>query len=71
MERHTLPSTLRPQLHLPLKRLALCLDCEKCFELGAAACPGCGSGTWTTLARFLEGGQATADLARARAPHAA
>ena len=71
MERHTLPSTLRPQLHLPLKRLALCLDCEKCFELGAAACPGCGSRTWTTLARFLEGGQATADLARARAPHAA
>ena len=51
-------STLRPHLHLPLKRLALCLDCEECFELGAEACPACGSGTWTTLALFLEGGQA-------------
>jgi hypothetical protein len=64
-------STLRPQLHLPLKRLALCLDCEKCFELGAEACPACGSGTWITLARFLEGGQATAEFAGARASHAA
>lgn len=64
-------STLRPQLHLPLKRLALCLDCEKCFELGAAACPACGSGTWIILARFLEAGQATAELAGARASHAA
>lgn len=64
-------STLRPQLHLPLKRLALCLDCEKCFELGAAACPACGSGTWITLARFLEGSQATAELAGARATNAA
>ena len=71
MERRKLPSTLRPQVHLPLTRLALCLDCEKCFELGAAACPSCGSRTWMTLARFLEGGQATAELAGARAPHAA
>lgn len=64
-------STLRPQLHLPLKRLALCLDCEKCFELGAEACPGCGSRTWITLARFLEGAQASAEFADARATHAA
>jgi hypothetical protein len=71
MERSTSSSTLRPQLHLPLRRLALCLDCEKCFELGAATCPGCGSGTWTTLARFLEGGPASAELAGGRARHAA
>ena len=59
-------STLRPYLHLPLKRLALCLDCEECFELGAEACPACGSGTWTTLALFLEGSHASAELAGAR-----
>ena len=64
-------STLRPQLHVPLKRLALCLDCERCFELGAAACPGCGSRTCITLARFLEGSPAAAELAAARSPHAA
>ena len=64
-------STLRPQLHLPLRRLALCLDCEKCFELGAAACPGCGSRTWMTLSRFLEGGQAAPEFAGARESHAA
>jgi hypothetical protein len=64
-------STLRPQLHLPLKRLALCLDCEGCFELGATACPGCGSRTWITLARFLEGSPAAVELAAARSPHAA
>lgn len=64
-------STLRPHLHLPLRRLALCLDCEKCFELGAAACPACGSRTWITLARFLEGGAAAAELADARTSNAA
>jgi hypothetical protein len=64
-------STLRPQLHLPLRRLALCLDCEECFELGAEACPACGSGTWITLARFLEGGQGTAEVVGGRASHAA
>jgi hypothetical protein len=68
MGRNTL--TLRPHLHLPLRRLALCLDCEKCFELGATACPACGSGTWITLARFLEGG-AAAEFAEARTPNAA
>jgi hypothetical protein len=45
---------LAPRVHVPLKRLALCLDCEECFEIGAATCPACGSGTWTSLARFLE-----------------
>ena len=63
-------TTLRPQLHVPLKRLALCLDCEKCFELGATACPACGSGTWIALARFLEGG-AVPEFAEARSPDAA
>jgi RNA polymerase subunit RPABC4/transcription elongation factor Spt4 len=64
-------STLRPHLYFPLRRLALCLDCEKCFELGAEACPACGSGTWITLARFLDGGHASAEFAGARSPHAA
>ena len=68
MGRNTL--TLRPQLHVPLERLALCLDCEKCFELGATACPACGSGTWIALARFLEGG-AVGELVEARASDAA
>jgi hypothetical protein len=42
-----------PQMHLPLKRLALCLDCDECFEI-TDACPACGSETWTSLGRFLE-----------------
>jgi hypothetical protein len=41
-------------LHWPLRRLALCLDCDECFELGHSSCPACSSRTWTTLARFLE-----------------
>lgn len=48
------PRMLLPQLHLPLRRVALCLDCEVCFELGPAFCPACGSQTWTAIARFLE-----------------
>jgi hypothetical protein len=46
----------RPEapVHLPLRRLALCLDCDECFEIGAATCPACGSETWTSLGRFLE-----------------
>lgn len=39
--------------HLPLRQAALCLDCEECFELGTAACPVCGSETWTLLVRVL------------------
>jgi hypothetical protein len=41
-------------IHLPLKKLALCLDCDECFEMGYAACPACGSGTWSPLGRFLD-----------------
>jgi hypothetical protein len=43
-----------PGIHLPLGRLALCLDCDECFEIGYSMCPACGSETWTPLARFLE-----------------
>jgi hypothetical protein len=47
------------QVHLPLRRVALCLDCEACFGLGQEQCPACGSKTWTPLGRFLlaEGGE--------------
>jgi len=41
-------------VHWPLRRLALCLDCDACFELGPNRCPACSSETWTTLSRFLE-----------------
>ncbi len=41
-------------VHWPLRRLALCLDCDECFELGPNCCPACSSETWTTLSRFLE-----------------
>ena len=41
-------------IHLPLRKLALCLDCDECFELGYSTCPACGSGTWSPLGRFLE-----------------
>lgn len=41
-------------IHLPLRNLALCLDCDECFSLGYADCPACGSRTWTPAARFLE-----------------
>jgi hypothetical protein len=41
-------------LHLPLGRLALCLDCETCFEVGLDACPACGSRMWASVARFLD-----------------
>lgn len=43
-----------PGIHLPLRNLALCLDCDECFALGYADCPACGSRTWTPAARFLE-----------------
>ena len=46
-------------IHLPLRKLALCLDCDECFELGYSTCPACGSGTWSPLGRFLETGPAT------------
>jgi rRNA maturation endonuclease Nob1 len=47
--------TRQLRLHLPLTSVALCLDCEECFELGTDQCPACGSETWTPLARFLAG----------------
>ena len=43
-----------PTVHLPLRRVGLCLDCEECFEIGFDACPACGSEAWVALARFLE-----------------
>ena len=39
--------------HLPLRQLALCLDCDECFESGSPTCLVCGSATWTLLSRFL------------------
>src|SRR5213594_3153389 len=50
---------LAPRMHLPLRQLALCLDCDECFGIGAETCPSCGSATWTSPARFL--GQAWGD----------
>ncbi len=41
-------------VHIPLRRLALCLDCDECFELGFQNCPVCGSGTWSPVARFID-----------------
>jgi len=41
-------------LHLPLRRAALCMDCDEVFEMGDGSCPACGSETWSTLARFLD-----------------
>ena len=46
-------SLMRP-LHWPFRRLALCLDCDECFELGLSSCPACSSGAFATLSRFLE-----------------
>jgi len=45
---------LSPRVHMPLRLLALCLDCDECFEIAAETCPACGSSTWTSLWRFLE-----------------
>src|SRR3989442_16012561 len=49
--RHTRSAALT--LHLPLRRLALCLVCEACFEIGIPSCPACGGDTWVLLAKFL------------------
>jgi hypothetical protein len=45
--------TVAARTHLPLARLALCLDCEVCFEIGPEKCPACGSTTWSPLSRFI------------------
>jgi hypothetical protein len=47
-------TTIAEVTHLPLRKLALCLDCDACFELGAPTCPACGSRTWSPLARFID-----------------
>jgi len=44
--------------HLPLRQLALCLDCDECFSISSPTCPACGSATWTLLSRFLAQAQA-------------
>lgn len=46
--------TRSTSFHLPLRNLALCLDCDECFSLGGETCPACGSRTWTPAARFLD-----------------
>lgn len=51
-----------PLLHFPLRKLALCLDCDACFEFGSSTCPACGSETLSPLARFF---QPVARLSRA------
>ena len=56
-----------PRVHIPLARLALCVDCEVCFEIGPEQCPGCGSETWSPLSRFI--GNAS-EKAVVRAVHA-
>jgi hypothetical protein len=56
-----------PRLHIPLARLALCVDCEECFEIGPDQCPACGSRTWSPLSRFI--GNAS-EKAVVRAVHA-
>jgi len=60
--------TLLRILHFPLRRVALCLDCEECFELGVSTCPACGSETWVALARFLEVGIRSVPAAPGRRP---
>jgi hypothetical protein len=40
--------------HFPLRRLALCLDCDACFEIGSPTCPACGAESWVLLSRFLD-----------------
>jgi len=44
---------LTAMVHLPLRQLALCLDCDECFGVSSPTCPACGSATWTLLSRFL------------------
>jgi hypothetical protein len=55
------------RLYFPFARLALCADCEVCFEIGLDACPACGGRTWSPLSRLI--GQAS-DGAIARAVRA-
>jgi len=62
----THPAKKAPLLHFPFRRLAICLDCDSCFELGPGSCPACGSGTIAPLARFFNqnAGSGTAKVRR-------
>ncbi len=55
----TAPGRSQLRIHLPLAKLALCVDCDACFEIGAA-CPACGSETWMPLGRVARGTAAPA-----------
>jgi hypothetical protein len=55
---------LAPRAHLPLRQLALCLDCDECFEIGSPTCHVCGSTTWTSPSRFLAQASSTRDPRR-------
>jgi hypothetical protein len=39
--------------HFPLARLALCSECEVCFEIGPETCPACGSAMWSPLSALI------------------
>jgi hypothetical protein len=39
---------------VPLRRLALCVDCEACFDIALPSCPGCGGDSWVLLTKFLD-----------------
>ena len=41
-----------PALHIPLARLALCADCDSCFEI-VDVCPACAGTTIISLGRIL------------------
>ena len=55
-----------PLLHFPLRRLALCLDCDSCFEIGPGSCPACGSETLAPLARFFQANGSSAPNGKLR-----
>jgi hypothetical protein len=48
------PDAMAPALYTPLERLALCLDCEACFDISGGRCPACGCETLAPLAGFLD-----------------
>jgi len=45
--------TAVPPVHIPLGRVALCLDCDACFDAEYRQCPACGSRTWSSVSRFI------------------
>ena len=53
MRTHTTVLTAAPRVHIPLDRVALCLDCDACFDVEYHHCPACGSGTWSSVSRFI------------------